>query len=336
MAKDQNVKLTFVMSDKTEKEVEFIVPAGEDGMLPAAYQDTIHDNYTAQQFIDRVAEIKNLRGQTNSGTTLYALSFNGVTQYARTTLMYSSGDDYNGSGYYLFVSGPAQLEPPGLVTGLYWLPTNEEKEIVAVYETLSSPPLSFVGSSSVSGQGTTDDPFAVQVSPAEGNALSSTESGLFVAGGSDETLQRGAGGGNFSFGYPDTPSGKNACGKIGNGVYWKITNSLDKAPAGSVIVNPSYWLKSLPCMEDGTLVPYQLIVDYVKAANTNSTPTVAVWLICHGIPTHTINIETKALTKLQRSQGSDTSGLPDYPVAPEGEFAQEVQYSRQYFYEAKS
>lgn len=157
---------------------------------------------------------------------------------------------------------------------------------------------------------------------------SSTERGLFAS-----KMTRGTGGGNWSFGYPDSPGAKNACGKMGSGIYFKSTIDLNNANVGDVNVKVDVWIKNLPCMEDGTLVSHRVIVDYVSST-TSAKPTVAIWLICDTPPTHMINIESKTITKLQRSPESPTTGLPDYPTAPDGEFAQEFTYSRQYFYMA--
>lgn len=174
---------------------------------------------------------------------------------------------------------------------------------------------------------------AVRVSTRSGNNLrviplseSSTERGVFAG-----KMTRGTGRGNWSFGYPDSPGAKNACGKIGSGVYWKSTIEMSNANAGDVNVKVDVWLKNLPCMEDGTLVSHRVLVDYVSAT-TSAKPTAAIWLICDTPPTHMINIESKTITKLQRSPESPTTGLPDYPTAPDGEYAQEFTYSRQYFY----
>lgn len=164
------------------------------------------------------------------------------------------------------------------------------------------------------------------------NSESTTERGLFVP--PTQTLKRGTGGGNFTFGYPDNKSARNACGKMGTGVYWKVTISLDNAGAGNVAVVPRIWTNNIPCMEDGTLVPYQFVVDYVESRN-NGIPTVAVWLICMGVPTHLMDVTSGALKKLQRADNGLTNGLDDlYPLAPEGEYAQEPQWRREYFYTA--
>lgn len=193
-----------------------------------------------------------------------------------------------------------------------------------------------------------DDPYipnaarlTLRLSTRSGNSLSviepdgtipTAETGLFVPPGA--TMKRGTGGGNFSFGYPDNKTAKTACGKLGAGVYWKVTVTLSDAGAGNVATMPRVWTNDIPCMEDGTLTPYQFVVDYVESRN-NAIPSAAVWMICMGVPTHTINITTGVMTKLQRADSGVTGGLDDlYPVAPSGEYAQEPMWRREYFYTA--
>lgn len=148
----------------------------------------------------------------------------------------------------------------------------------------------------------------------------------------DTSFKRGTGGGNFSFNYPDNKTAKNACGKMGKGVYWKTTIQLDNAKAGVPAVVARLWTNNLPCMEDGTLVPYQFVVDYIRA-NNNTVPSVAVWLICMGIPTHLMDITDGTLKKLQRVKSGLNSGLDDlFPEAPDGEYAQEPQWRLEYIY----
>lgn len=180
-------------------------------------------------------------------------------------------------------------------------------------------------------------PGSVQVSSKSDNAIqlldsSSTTPGLYAP--PSTTLKRGTGGGNFSFGYPDSKGARNACGRMGTGVYWKTTTTLSNAGAGNTAVMPKLWISKIPCMEDGTLVPYQFIVDYVESVN-GAVPTAAVWLICTGTPTHLMDITTGTLTKLQMASSAVTSGLSGvYPVAPNGEYAQEPEWRREYFYTA--
>lgn len=192
---------------------------------------------------------------------------------------------------------------------------------------------------SLSGSGTTASPLEVKISNRDGNALalipnseSTSERGLFVP--PIQSLERGTSSGNFSFNNQDNKSAEDACGKMGTGVYWKVTLSLYNAGAGNVAVMPRIWTNDIPCMEDGTLVPYQIVTDYVAAYN-NAVPSVAVWLICMGVPTHLMSITDGTIKKLQRSYNGLTNGLDDlYPLAPEGESAHEPQWRRECFYTA--
>lgn len=164
-------------------------------------------------------------------------------------------------------------------------------------------------------------------------ADTSMEAYLQSMQGSNKTLKSSGTGGNFSFGYPDNPNGNgSACGKLGKGVYWKLVSTLYNAGPGNTDVRVDFWLTQLPCLEDGTLVSYRFVADYVTARN-NATPTVEVWLICDVPPTHLLDIRTKAMTRLQRNDNGLRNGLDDlYPIAPQGEFANEPMYSGQYFY----
>lgn len=146
-----------------------------------------------------------------------------------------------------------------------------------------------------------------------------------------KVLTRKTDSGSFSFNYPDTKTAKNACGKMGLGVYWKTTVPLHSVGNGDTNVIPQFWTTKIPCMADGTLVPYKFVVDYVEAAS-NATPSVAVWLICDGVPTHTMDITTGTTTQLQHAGSALTNGLNNtYPFAPPGDLAHEPTWSCAYF-----
>lgn len=226
----------------------------------------------------------------------------------------------SGDGYYVLATGYVQEEPPtkwdmqgyvrvrdGAVDGNPTYIVNERTDMSLLLRTLN-------------------------LYSSDGTVTITRELNDFNIKG--KTLARGVGRGNFSFRYPDNKSAKNACGKMGTGVYWKVTIALDNAGAGNVAVIPHIWTNDIPCMEDGTLVPYQFVVDYI-AANNNAIPTAAVWLICMGVPTHLMDVTSGALEKLQRADSGLVNGLDDlYPLAPDGEFAQEPQWRREYFYDA--
>lgn len=275
MAQDQKVTLTFKMSDDTEKQVEFTVPGGKDGLLQELPLPSKKNTEIVLGDVDTIIS-----------HAVTAIVFElGIQEYpvtgSSTSLRITTFPTKNGA--YVLTNGPSS--PNGAVRTQVW---------------------SIVGS------------------------LFTRISEQIVT---DHVLTRGTGGGNFSFGYPDNKSANNACGKMGTGVYWKVTISLDNAGAGNVAVIPKVWTNNIPCMEDGTLVPYQFVVDYVESRN-NAIPTAAVWLICMGVPTHTMDVTSGTLTKLQMSAGATTSGLTGvYPVAPTGEYAQEPQWRREYFYD---
>lgn len=226
----------------------------------------------------------------------------------------------SGDGYYVLATGYIQEEPPtkwdmqgyvrvrdGAVDGNPTYIVNERTDMSLLLRTLN-------------------------LNSSDGTVTITRELNDFDI--KSKVLTRKTGGGNFSFGYPDTKTAKNACGKMGSGVYWKVTVTLDSAGNGNTNVIPQFWTTKIPCMEDGTLVPYKFVVDYVAAAN-NAIPSVAVWLICDGVPTHLMDITTGTATKLQRGNNGLTNGLDDlYPLAPEGEFAYEPTWSRTYFYDA--
>jgi hypothetical protein len=237
------------------------------------------------------------------------------------------------TGKYLLLGGDLN-HPEQDVVSMAWA-SDDGTKITTLFESENTGPTT---DDSLQGDGVVAS-LGVRLSKASDNALklipdseSSSESGLYVPPA--QSLKRGTGGGNFSFGYPDSKSARNACGKMGTGVYWKVTFSLDKAGAGNVAVVSRIWTNNIPCMEDGTLVPYQIVTDYV-AANNNAVPSVAVWLICMGVPTHLMSITDGTLEKLQRADNGLTNGLDDlYPLAPEGEYAQEPQWRHEYFYTA--
>lgn len=226
----------------------------------------------------------------------------------------------SGDGYYVLATGYIQEEPPtkwdmqgyvrvrdGAVDGNPTYIVNERTDMSLLLRTLN-------------------------LNSSDGTVTITRELNDFDI--KSKVLTRETGSGNFSFNYPDTKTAKNACGKMGSGVYWKATLSLDSAGNGNTNVIPQFWTTKIPCMEDGTLVPYKFVVDYVAAAN-NAVPSVAVWLICDGVPTHLMDITTGTATKLQRADNGLTNGLDDlYPLAPEGEFAYEPTWSRTYFYDA--
>ncbi|WP_058909745.1 hypothetical protein [Entomohabitans teleogrylli] len=149
-----------------------------------------------------------------------------------------------------------------------------------------------------------------------------------------KTWKRGTGGGNLSFGYPDIKSAARACGHMGSSVYWKTQVTLSYPTAGDTNVSFRAWLRELPCLEDGTIVPHVMRTDYVSA-DGNVPPSVAIWLICATPPTHLIKPETGEITQLTRGKDTITTGLPEYPIAPaevNDGAPTEPWYAQEYFY----
>lgn len=323
MAQDQKVTLTFKLSDDTEKQVAFTVPGGKDGAassLPGLPAAPLGDFITAADFDLKVQN---------------ALSDNTIPQeptaehYGMTVGPYGDFEAYlikipvEGDGYYVLASGFIQEEPPlkrylqayvrirnGEVDGNPTYIVRDDIDMTALIKQLNL----YSSDNTTTPTKSTDNPWEWDIK--------------------GKTLARGTGGGNFSFGYPDNKSANTACGKMGTGVYWKVTISLDNAGAGNVAVIPKVWTNNIPCMEDGTLVPYQFVVDYVESRN-NAIPSAAVWLICMGVPTHLMDVTNGTMKKLQRAENGLTNGLDDlYPLAPDGEYSQEPVWSREYFYDA--
>jgi hypothetical protein len=226
------------------------------------------------------------------------------------------------TGKYMLIGGDLN-HPEQDVVIMSWV-SDDGTELTTFFESENKGPII---DGSLQGDGVVGS-LGVRLSKTSDNGLSLRDDGLFAS-----RMTRGTGGGNWSFGYPDSPWAKNACGKMGSGVYWKTTADMPRANVGDVNVKLDVWIKNLPCMEDGTLVSHRIIIDYATAT-TSTKPTAAIWLICDTAPTHMINLETKTVIKLQRNPESQTTGLPEYPTAPDGEFAQEFTYSRQYFYMA--
>lgn len=329
MAKDQKVTLNFKMSDGTTKAVSFTVPAGAGGILPPV-AEVIDDNTDVQAVAERF-----FNAMEQKFTEPKVVQYFNVTDAADPTASpktaFISIVPTDG-GKFILASGAiaGSVRQPQVNYAWYNDDGSESVQIMEMMDTYRRG-----DGMTVEGDGTNAEGlFKVKLSSKSGNALSidAENGGLFVP--PTQSLKRVTGSGNFSFGYPDNKSAKNACGKMGTGVYWKVTFSLDKAGAGNVAVVPRIWTNNIPCMEDGTLVPYQIVTDYV-AANNNAVPSVAVWLICMGVPTHLMSITDGTLEKLQRADNGLTNGLDDlYPLAPEGEYAQEPQWRHEYFYTA--
>ncbi|CAA0322347.1 hypothetical protein I4495_16005 [Klebsiella oxytoca] len=170
-----------------------------------------------------------------------------------------------------------------------------------------------VDEDSISGTGSSDNPLSVNISKETGNALSVSDKGLW-AKDTISSLVRSATSFNFSVSHPDVKTAEYACGPLGKGVYFKTT-LLIPSGADYNMVNQIF-LDRLPCLADGTLVPYN-----VWCAGVNGNSRVPTWLICQERPTHTLILSTGVIAPITRETGKD-SGLPDYPETD----AQSVNY----------
>ena len=163
-----------------------------------------------------------------------------------------------------------------------------------------------VDGDSISGSGTDESPFKLNISQAAGNALSVTEQGVW-AKDTVSSLTRNSNSFNFNADYPDLKTAEYACGPFGKGVYFK---SSIAAPGSNYNMMNHIYLERLPCLSDGTLVNFNA---WCEAVNGNYR--VPCWMICEQRPTHTIALKTGVITPITRKDDSD-SGLPDYPMVP--------------------
>lgn len=190
---------------------------------------------------------------------------------------------------------------------------------------------------SLNGDGTTNNKLGVRVSNRANNTLQfideeiGDEGGLYVPPA--KSLKRKATSGNFSFNYPDSTAGANACGKYGSGVYWKTDVTLSQPNDGDTNVLVHAQLQQIPCRSDKTPVPYQLFVDY-KSVNSTQKPGIYLWLICTEAPTHLLDTSTGTVTQLTRGDGGIPGGLND--LYPSGSVAIEPRYTVQYLFSSES
>lgn len=119
---------------------------------------------------------------------------------------------------------------------------------------------------------------------------------------------------------PDDPTADTACGKWGQGVYWKKKYGLSDAPSGDMNVFANVSLRDTPCKADGTHVPCTVFLGYPSYLNSGETPWVYVWLVCAEVPTHIIRTASGALAEIRRGVAVSTpTGLDDlYGVSNPG------------------
>ncbi len=176
---------------------------------------------------------------------------------------------------------------------------------------------------SLAGNGTTLDPLQVRVSTSSKDGRNSLQfldqeagGGLYVP--PIPKCTRYALTGQFSFAAPDITSDDMACGRFGQGVYWRTVFSLTAAGNGNanvIVAHPQ--LIYAPCTSDGTIIPHLLRVTH-DGNNNNLPPRAAVTLICMTAPTHRINIATKMINEIKRGNNSNPGALDSlYPLHTE-------------------
>lgn len=214
------------------------------------------------------------------------------------------------------------------------------RESVAESGGLYIPESTFISSvmhnNSMNGTGGSNDKLGIRISNKTGNSLQLIDNAMSGGGGLYTTQKEDIKYTNISLPIicegEDDLSADFACGKLGNGVYWKKKVTLSKAKYGDndILVYPQ--LLSLPCKSDGTLVPYQLLINY-PLIQPGETPYVYLFLICTEIPTHVISRSTLSVSKIYRGIAISTpTGLDDiYDTANPGHGPY---YMLQYMYNA--
>lgn len=182
----------------------------------------------------------------------------------------------------------------------------------------------------LSGDGTNARSLYVNVSNKEHNRMKLTGAGLYVSPAT--TMKYADTMAPILCEGPDNLSEETACGKFGKGVYWKKKVTLTNARKGDNNIRATANLLSLPCKSDGTLVHYQLRIEYPTIRATD-TPYIYLYLICMEIPTHFITLSGKYIAKIYRGVAIMTpTGLDDiYDAANPGNGPY---YSLQYIYAA--
>ncbi|HEJ0216528.1 TPA: hypothetical protein SLO96_002986 [Proteus mirabilis] len=168
---------------------------------------------------------------------------------------------------------------------------------------------------SLTGNGTTKTPLGVQVSSASDNTLQKTEAGLVVK---PQRCIRGIYDMNLSLSYADNPTAYYACGYLGGNFYIRASVALvNFVPPGDTgaFMDPN--LITFPCMEDGTLVPYNIFIERDTSGDNEEYLVHHVFLLCQGKPTHYINKSTGEIVKLYKSSYQGPSGATHIPEGSE-------------------
>lgn len=137
--------------------------------------------------------------------------------------------------------------------------------------------------------------------------------------------------GEFQFNVTDNKFSSDACGPFGSGVYWR--KRVELSQVGTInSANPlTVWTMHLPCTGDGRIISHRLIRDpQVHGHPAPAKPTVDIWLICDEVPTHLYDLTNNTITQITRSTDSTNTGLPDFPIAADGEDPVQPQYVVEY------
>ncbi|WP_218078325.1 hypothetical protein [Escherichia coli] len=190
---------------------------------------------------------------------------------------------------------------------------------------------------SLNGDGSVDDELGIRISNKTDNVLQFIDQEVGAGGGlyvpPAKTMKRKTTSGNLSFNYPDNPAAASACGKYGNGVYWKTIVTLSQPDNGDTNVMVHAQLQQIPCRSDKTPVPYQVFADY-RAISGSEKPSVMLWLICMEAPTHLLDTSTGTTTQLTIGASGVPGGLND--LYPSGDVAIEPRYIVQYLFSSAS
>ncbi|MFC0227392.1 Ig-like domain-containing protein [Serratia aquatilis] len=249
------------------------------------------------------------------------LALNYPTAVAGTLVVYKTVDDAGGCRQvYMPYNSTVEYRRFAFGSPLTWSPWSDKDDP----DDHGSTNVEVDGSSLV-GKGTTENPLAVKISTAPGNALVVSKSGLWATN-TVESLTRNAVGYSFPLEVPDLMAALNSCGPLGKGgCYFRSSVPVME---DTYNIMATVYLESLPCLEDGTLVSYNTWCGPVT--RSDGSYRVPVWLICQTIPTHTLNLSTGVIAPITRRKGA--SGLPNYPVVSDGGRVNIINYMVLQFY----
>jgi hypothetical protein len=285
---DHEVTLKFQMSDGTTKEVPFVLPgsSGGPGYIPTVITDQVEVFEATNQF-DTLLQSPPLSEGLAYQYLQVAMGGEPLQQYPGGVLVsaYPAGD-----GNIVTYAGVRDTQG-NYVHRVRW--SDGTQTAVLLEDTM---PADLRTGDGITGMGIAMAPLKVRLSENPGNQLTiESDGGLYM--GAASALASSSGQGNFVTGVPDNPNDLDSHGRIGSGEYWKVTQDLYTAPQGSRNIVVLTEMVELPCLEDGTLIPYSIQAKALKAP-VGQTPTVEIWFICTQQPTHVIYPLTKTIKKL--------------------------------------